>query len=369
MRPLRLLLTSLAAVVLAAVGLAGTAAGAAPGAKASPFFSESNKEISQDGQLTPIAGNFGIVGGPADIIWYAPGRGLDELWSSTNNGGFDRGLLLPQVDGTYTPLVGNFAGDAHDDIFWYGPGAAPDLFWTTTGTHAFKQSAVSISGTYTPIVIPDNFGHDDILWWNKSGASVVWSFTGSGSAHATHTVVAPGGGAKPLVGDFNGDGYGDIFWYAPGRAADAFWKGNGSGGFAVKPQTVNGTFTPIVHDFTPGYEGARDDILWYRANGASVLWQSLGAGTWSTQAYAIPAGKPVATDAAQGLIYIVRPGLPDWVWYPTPNGQYSQASHNSEVAAEAIPVVSNFVGIDNDIFWYRPGAGAEQLFFTNFLFG
>jgi len=33
------------------------------------------------------------------------------------------------IDGTYTPIPGNFNGDDRSDVIWYGPGGAGDSIW------------------------------------------------------------------------------------------------------------------------------------------------------------------------------------------------------------------------------------------------
>ena len=65
----------------------------------------------------------------------------------------DLGCATVQVGGTYTPIVGNFAGGRADDIFWYAPGSTPDYLWISSTTRgSFTKVRKDVSGTYRPLV-------------------------------------------------------------------------------------------------------------------------------------------------------------------------------------------------------------------------
>jgi hypothetical protein len=85
------------------------------------------------------------------VFWYGPGSATDRLWSGTDT----RGEFIRQgvpVDGTYTPVAGDFDGDGNTDVFWYGPGSATDRLWSGTDTRGeFIRQGVPVDGTYTPI--------------------------------------------------------------------------------------------------------------------------------------------------------------------------------------------------------------------------
>ncbi len=166
-----------------------------------------------------------------------------------------------QVNGTYTPLVGNFSGSGADDIFWYAPGAAIDYLWTSDGVRgSFTKQAKPVNGTYTPI-----------------------------------------------VGNFSGDSFDDILWYAAGPAADSMWTSiSGPAIFQASPMTINGTYQPLPLDNSlriptaraadrtrshltrQGVTPPRDSIIWYRPGVSSdLVWRFGLDGTVTTTAVGI----------------------------------------------------------------------------------
>lgn len=74
------------------------------------------------------------------------------------------------MNGTYTPIVGDFGGDELDDIFWYGPGTKPDVLWISIASHTFESKPVTVNGTFTPEVLDDTLGKDDIVYRHASVA-------------------------------------------------------------------------------------------------------------------------------------------------------------------------------------------------------
>ena len=186
----------------------------------------SSSPITVDGTDTPIAGDFD-GDGHTDIFWYAPGPAPESVWTSDGAGAFSASPTMPVV-GTYTPIAGDFDGDGLTDIFWYAPGPAADWLWTNLGDGVFSSSLMSVVGTYTPI-----------------------------------------------AGDFDGDGLTDIFWYAAGPAADWLWTSAGDGVFSTSLMSVLGTYTPVPGHFDGD---ARTDILWYAPGpAADWLWLSVPA--------------------------------------------------------------------------------------------
>lgn len=328
-----------------------------------PLWEQAGAGLSVSGRYRPIVGDFGNpTAAGDDILWYAPGSAADHLWLSNGDATFEK-VAPPQVDGTYTPIVGDFAGDGLDDIVWYAPGAAPDWLWTSTGA-GFTPSPLSISGTWSPVVLDDLVGKDDIVWAREGGgAGHVWTFT-AGGAFATRAITSPAG-SRPVVGHFSPGPCGDVFWYAPGPAPDALWWMDCTGAAITAPQTVNGTYQPVVVDLRGDGAGV-DEILWYRSGAPSAVWTSTSTiGTWSTESVTIPvAGRAIPVRGLWGLVHLwstTGPDLAYWTDGPT-DGPFLGPVASAELPAGSLPLVGRFVGGTEGIFWYRPGPGAERLF-------
>jgi hypothetical protein len=365
MRPTRFLLLILLVPLVAVVGLAPPAG--AGGGAAEVIWSETSTGVAVNGTYTPIVGDF--LGGPAgqldDIIWYAPGAATDHIWRTgeVDDAIFTSQVLSPGVSGTYTPIVGDFAGNLRDDILWYAPGAAADSLWISDGT-TFTTRAVTINGTYEPVVLDDAAGYDDIIWARPGGGSgSLWVFHGTG--HVSRSITSPAG-SQPLVGRFNDGSCADVFWYVPGASPDAAWYLNCNGIIgAIAVQHVNGTYEPVVADGV--VEGANDGILWFRDGGPSTYWEGDDVGTWKSDVYGNEVdGTPVAAGAWVHLRsnggepdeLLRLPGAPTTTVIP---------SGTAPLAAALDPIVGRFVltGSPNqDILWYAPGPTAERLFFV-----
>ncbi|HEX7131385.1 MAG TPA: hypothetical protein VF228_02365 [Iamia sp.] len=365
MRPIRFLLPFVAGALVLA-GAPAPPTGAGGGGIAEPTWTDSSDGVAVNGTYTPIVGDF--LGGPAgsldDIIWYAPGAAVDHIWRTgeVDDATFTSQVLPQGVNGTYTPIVGDFAGDLRDDILWYAPGAAGDSLWISDGT-TFTSRAVSISGTYVPAVLDDAAGYDDIVWAAPSGGSgSIWVFHGTG--HVSRSITSPAG-SRPLVGRFNDGSCADLFWYVPGAGADEAWYVNCNGivGAAVA-EPVFGTYEPVVaHPIDSAFN---DGILWFRDGGPSTYWEGDEVGTWKTDVYANDVD---GTAVAAGVWVHLRSdgGEPDELLRVPGHPDYGTliASGTDPLAAALEPVVGRFAlnGSDvEDILWYAPGPTAERRF-------
>lgn len=362
----RSLRRSLAAALAGVLALAATPAPAHALDPPTAFWSEATAGLAVNGTYTPVVGDFGNPLSPADdILWYAPGAATDYLWLSLGNASFDTQASPDQISGTYTPVVGDFAGNAADDIVWYAPGAAQDWLWTSIGGD-FTSTPLSISGSYVPAVLDDQVGKDDIIWAAPNGgAGHVWSFEGGG-AYLSRAIASPAG-SRPLVGRFGDGSCADVFWYAPGPAADALWWMDCAGQATTTPQTVSGTYQPVVANLLNDGSGT-DEILWYRTGAQSTIWSPTGdLGSWSAQQFTVPlAGTPLPVSSNWGAVQIWSTAAQDLIlWGVGPGDEFIAPVANTEMPAGSIPVIGSFVGAGKDIFWYRPGAGAERLFHRN----
>lgn len=324
------------------------------------YWTERTNGVGVNGTYTPIVGDFGGPGAHDDIIWYAPGAGPDQLWLSNGDGTFAKQVLQP-VNGTYQPVVGDFVGNGLEEVLWYGPGGKPDVLWHNVGGGAFASLPVTINGVYDPVVLDDLVGHDDVIWAPPSGGpGSIWSFE-NGGAYISNPVSIPVG-TQPLVGHFSAGVCQDVFWYGPGAVADQLWLLTCNGQKGVHPQAVFGTYQPVVQQLTQG-GGAVDDILWYRSNGLSTVWHSDGDATWTASSHDIPfAGTPLPAAGTWGVAHIWVPNGQDAIfWDLAGAGDHVAPLLNTEVPATYTPIIGRFTGTNADIFWYRAGPSVDRL--------
>ena len=213
-----------------------------------------------------VTGNF--YAGPRDeLFYYRPGKSPDDLYTITKVSGQPQFNLVGTftVNGTYTPLVGDFDGDNFDEILWYAPGFAPDYLWDFTSYSNVQSRAYPVNGHYSRPTVGDYTGDgaDDILWYNPGfGADYLWEYNPGGQFTSHRADV--NGHYVPVSGSFTWDTTDDIVWYAPGTATDYLWDyAPGSTAFRSIPQTVNGTaYQPFSLDpFADGI--GNEDIFWY----------------------------------------------------------------------------------------------------------
>ncbi len=263
--------------------------------------------------FTPLAGDFD---GDAydDVLWYGPGGATDKIWWGGPSGFTSRALT---VNGTYRPVVGDFNGDDRSDVFWYAPGAAADQVWYGGLARTFTSKAFTVGGDFQPVAGDfDGDGEGDVLWYG-AGAARDNLWRGTSSENFTDDDVTVNGTFVPAVGDFDGDDRSDVLWYGPGGEPDRVWYG-ASNGFSGKTVTVNGTFVPLVADVTGG---GRDDVLWYGAGAATDrLWVAAAGRVFSPRSITVNGtfDRPVTgdwnADGRDDLLWYATGTAPDKVW-------------------------------------------------------
>jgi hypothetical protein len=346
-----------AAALITATAAVSVLVPATPAA-ADSFAPDTSAQVQVNGTYTPLVGNFS---GDArdDILWYAPGSGAEQLWIATGipSQPFTK-QPAPSVGGTYTPLVGNFGGDLYEEILWYAPGTANDVLWRNPGGY-FQSQAVRIDGSFQPLVL-ENPGTWSAIFWYAPGSArdALWQFTNTSWVSTSYGV---NGTYRPFVLDQNGDFVDDIFWYAPGTASDTLWLRRSSGGFNPYPKTVNGTYTPLVGEWGPVADNF-EDILWSNPSGNDVLMISDIEGRTSTTSVVLPNAKAIVAESpGRDIAYFYGGTGPDRTWRRDGDGSTPTEVQLAYDAAESsIALAGSFANTSSgSLFFYRPGSAKE----------
>jgi hypothetical protein len=325
--------------------------------------------IQVSGTYTPVVGNF--AGDRADdILWYAPGPAQDHLWIANGRGTFVKEPIT--INGTYTPVVGDFAGDPWDDILWYAPGTAADSLWiSVSSTTRFSKSGVAINATYTPVVLEGSldwaiarlgltgpFPRDSILWYRPgAGADYLWQWPipQQATPPTPNSMPANIPGSPQLI---PAELNGD-------QIHDLIAYTPGPGGDALyrydtgvlvpTAKTVNGTYTPQVLG-----SGLNDSILWLGPGTATdALWADIACcGLTSLRTDPVNGTRAFPTSGESGWGYVYDPNGPDKGYL----GGTIITSLDPDQGPGARPFVGDFDGdASPDVLFYRPGTGREAI--------
>ncbi|CAN5585210.1 hypothetical protein BH10ACT1_BH10ACT1_20420 [soil metagenome] len=342
------------------------------------------------GNSQPIVGDFigprtslrpPVASEGDEIIFYNPAGTTSAVWLGKKGENFPDDNTTWSIEkqtwstpSNAKPIVGNFAGDLHQDIFWYRSGAAPDLLWVG-GVDAFPSQVVTfaVGAIYQPFMVQTN-SYDQIFWYAPgTAADSLWNFADNGSGAATPTPQTVNGTFKPIVGHFDpvSTGRNDILWYAPGAAADQFWAGGTRTGWSRKTaMTVGGNYDPVVIGTNRG-DIPRDGILWWASGSASEsVWVSNSRTLFackksvnrSEDAKWVNGGLLMSDGRQIGASY--RADGPDVC-----TGSL-QIGIGPDGPAGATPYVGDFFGDSghSSYLWYGPGDVADSLWVQNYFF-
>jgi hypothetical protein len=225
--------------------------------------------------------------------------------------------------GTDWAFPGRFSSASGGDVFLYNPGSAPDgiLHVSPSGTSATTSfRSVNVSGTYRPVVGDyDGNGYSDILWYAAgTPGDSLWLFKADGTYTTLRVNIS--GTYRPVVVDADGDGGDDIIWYGPGAIGDAMWLFGANGTYTSKSLKIGGDYVAVVGNWgAQVFGGSNEKVIWYSETGTDWYWRFDSTGKQTS--------------------------------YPLP-----------DIGAGYTPLVGRFLEeSDQDVYWYKPGLGAEQL--------
>lgn len=399
-RPRPRSVAAMAAALLGLVALLAPTSAAADGEPDLPYYTDiTASTLDVAGQYTPIVGHFTTTE-LDDIIWYSPGKGLDNRWTPCTHcttRRFTKTQLVPQVNGAYQPIVGDFAGDDLDDIYWRNPlDGGHGSLWTNDGAGGFTRRQLDIPASYYQWAVLHDArtgpGKDDILWLAAPGGkSPLWVFPddGSGDVHTVARLRLPDMIERVVLpGDFDGNGATDLVLYDRGyvgcrttcagaaQRTDWYWRraSSESGTFTASTKQVAGTYEPVVGRFSQQPD-AIDDIVWMgfrqpygqpRADAPDSLWEGRSSGHFASSTVSLPSaygGQVVGHDGSDTILTFQSPLT---VWFNTTSGPVSRRTGSPSpkpYGFDSVWIPGRFTTPDReDIFVYVPGATTEHLY-------
>lgn len=334
----------------------GTVIGRSTTAAAGAFFQETAGP-PVNGTYAPLVGDFAGSTND-DVVYYAPGAAPDYLHVSRGDGTF-QDLPLPAINGTYEPIVGDFVGDDRDEILFRSPGKALAYLWRfdrngRSGAVVVESAPLAVPTTVTKALVLDNrpsYGgtRDEVVWY-AAGASADrvdhFGWPAGGALTVTSRPITVNGSYQPVTGDFDGNGFGDILWYAPGSAPDSTWLFSGT---TLRSTSQRSTNTPVNGRYqvlTGNFSAssARSEIAFYQpGSGVDILWTFDGAGIVTSH---------VRTSSLTGPAYVLRGGvdrLMTWTPGTSPSiwsldSGSTRPSGNSPIGTAYRPIIGDFSG-------------------------
>ncbi len=325
------------------------------------------RPLSVNGSYRPLVGAFG-GDKTSDILWYGPGTRPDSLWlgrvGQRGSAGFVKRSLT--IGGAYLPVVGDFAGEGHDDILWYTPGNGGDYLWTNTGDGHFTSTPLPMGGSFHPYRLVDyTSGKDDIFWYDVStlaySTNKLWHFDDAGSGAVESSDPTGASKGRPVVGDWDGNGYEDVFIHIPGVQSDEALFADVNGLTSSRSYTVNGSYEPTVV-----YDVPRDGILfWADGAAAEAYWRGTSAKTFTNVKVPAVDGIGTATTWPLGAAIVSGSQVYDgmFIGTATTGTWYDLAPKGHEKGNEQL-LVGDWDGNDtSDLLWYATGTNADELWY------
>lgn len=234
------------------------------------------------GSYTPVVGDFD---GNAvdDVLWYAVGTAPDSIWLFAPDGSYTSVPI--RVDGSYTPIAIEANGDGYDDVLWYGFGSDPDSMWLFGAGASRTKKSVRINGRYQTFTghfrdVAEGSPQEQLVFHDVLGPDSMWTF--DTDADHTSRPLPDVGFAEPVVGSFLPGGRDAIFWYRQGPASETIVTFDAQGAPTVRTAaSVTGEHVPVVGDLDGD---GLEDIAW-TLSGRAFVWRLGNGGASYTQTY------------------------------------------------------------------------------------
>ncbi|MCB0961898.1 MAG: hypothetical protein KDA98_01105 [Acidimicrobiales bacterium] len=317
--------------------------------------------ISIQGSYQPLVGDF--VGDEAtDIVWYAPGPGADSLWvGQVGKRGVDAFERLPlRVGGDYEPVVGDFAGDEHDDILWYHPDRPGHTLWVAEGSsRSFSSQWIRLpDGEARVLADHRGPGHKDDLFVQAARRFVL--FDDAGTAATTLVEVAVSRIFPLVIGDFDGDDLDDIYFWG-GHQPSYLWTVDEDGSYysrySVGPE---GPFTPVVIR-----RETTDAILWWASTEADRYSLFEGARLDYVQLPQLRVRGRATATGTDGAVITIDDDREALFVDAVDRGEFYELSpSNHDKSTDQDPLPGDFDGDGLlDLFWYGSGGIPDELWY------
>lgn len=359
-------------LVAAVVAAASVTALASPPAGAVSDGYWDFQTMAVKGEYRPVVGNF--AGDAADDIFWdqATRRRFGTMWEGVKGARGQGAFVQHLFEGPSTVslgsetqmIVGDFAGDEHDDIFWYGPAGYADYLWTSNGDGTFTSVRKYVSGSFQVLRLRNYQpgGKDDLYLFasSSSAPSYYWRTADDAAGTVTQTQLATYGGRRPVVGDWNGDGYEDVFFHGPGSLSDVQQLVGPAGLGAKKTFAISGSYQPVVI-----YDVPRDGILfWGPGTAKDAYWKSTTTGFTNVSIPWMDL-KGTVTPFPIGAAIITGVGVDDTLFIGADSRPdfYYLAAKGHEMSNQQ-PLVGDFDGDGwYDIAWYGYGSFSDALWY------
>jgi autotransporter-associated beta strand protein len=226
-----------------------------------------------------------------DILW-EKSDGTVVIWRMNASGGI-ASIFNLNTFGSSIAGVGDFNGDGQSDILLRGT-AGEVKVWLINGGAVAATRLLSTMNKFWSVKGSGDFngdGRDDLLWQKTDGTVVIWQMNAAGliASSTTLGVVDPAVWSLSVGGDYNGDGKADILlrnangsvynWLMNGAAiaGSSFLNNMSSSDVAVPPPV---TVPPPPVSNTNDFNGdSKADMLWHKADGTVVIWQTNAGGS------------------------------------------------------------------------------------------